>query len=96
MTLLKEIANDSLAENAKLKAKIERLRAALKPFAEEGARIESGPPGVTVHPRGFRVDELRAASSAFEQNAHPESCEHGNPKGACTVCHMREQAQKVV
>jgi regulator of replication initiation timing len=26
MTLLKEIANDSLAENAKLKAEIERLR----------------------------------------------------------------------
>jgi DNA-binding winged helix-turn-helix (wHTH) protein len=67
MTLLKEIANDSLAENAKLKAKIERLRAALKPFADEGSRIEAGPPGVTVHPRGFRVDELCAASSAFER-----------------------------
>ena len=40
---------------------IEKLEAAIKPFADEGSKITTGPQDVTIHARQFSRDELIAA-----------------------------------
>jgi regulator of replication initiation timing len=70
MTLLKEIANDSLAENTKLKAEIERLREALNEALNALAAIGDDLTGEN------RANQIRK-DYAIEQAAQPGEPQKG-------------------
>lgn len=81
-----ELSHDIYAEAAKLRARIETLEAALKPFSEMADQLDRWQTGDNPNFAGsFKAEDLRRARTVLQQLTSGDAARKSNGLGPCPI-----------